>query len=466
MPQFLLHRQILALFLLCACAAFGSACAAEWTVASRTGEVRVQTARLALDAAELAPGVALPAPFTVNTGGDGELVISRGEDTLTIGPGSRIEIPEPPETGDAVTRVRQSLGSVLYQIQHRAKALFEVHTPYLVSVVKGTTFNVLSSADTTTVALIEGLLQIHTPDGQAEIFLNAGQAAIRSRGERDITVEDQRRVSAPVAGPVRISEGNARTNGAPANTARDNVLAALPHGTGIDSGIAIGGGALSIDGFAAAPALPEVSTAGIEIVPDSGISLGETSLALSGATLGDTVLLPALDIGETQIDIGGVSIDGSFNSGIVLDDTSISLGGAAIGATALTPAVDLGGITVDLGASVIGPDLALGDVTVGLGGIAIDETALTPPIALGETTLAVGLDGIDIDTVIDVGIIEPLEISLQIDTPALPELAETIPALTDTLGDTLGGVTGTVLDPVGELLGGNGPLGGSGLKLF
>lgn len=461
MPQFFLNRQILALFLLCACAAFGPAFAAEWTVASRTGEVRVQTARLALDAAELAPGVTLLAPFTVHTGSDGELVISRGEDTLTIGPGSRIEIPEPPETGDAVTRVRQSLGSVLYQIQHRAKALFEVHTPYLVSVVKGTTFNVLSSADTTTVALIEGLLQIRTPDGQADIFLNAGQAAIRSRGERDITVEDQRRVSAPVAGPVRIADGRSRTSSVPADAARD-VLAGLPHGA--DAGPTIDGGTLSIEGFATDPAILQVSGAGLDL--GNGISLGETSLALSGAAIGDASLLPALDIGETQIDIGGVSIDGSLNSGIVLDDTSISLGGAAIGATALTPAVDLGGITVDLGASVIGPDLALGDVTVGLGGIAIDETALTPPIALGETTLAVGLDGIDIDTVIDVGIIEPLEISLQIDTPALPELAETIPALTDTLGDTLGGVTGTVLDPVGELLGGNGPLGGGGLKLF
>lgn len=459
MRAFLPHRQMLAIFLLCAGSAFGAAFAAEWSVVSRTGEVRVQTPRQLLEAADLVPGAALAAPFSVHTAGDGDLVIARGEDKLDIGPGSHIEVPEAPAGDDPVTRVQQFLGSVLYQIRHRAKALFEVHTPYLVSVVKGTTFNVLSSTDTTTVALIDGLLQIHTPDGQAEIFLNAGQAAIRSRGERDITVEDQREVSAPVTGPIRIADGGSGASGSPTTVARGTAPNALrPE---VDTDTAIDGLALSSDGSVANPALAQARGADLDVNPGGGVSLGETGLTLAGASLGGTALLPVLDIGASELTIGDISIDGDLNSGIVLDDTSIGLEGAAIGPTALTPAVELGGVTLDLGGAVIGPDLALGDVAVGLGGIGIDETALIPPIALGETTLSAGLDG----AVIDIGVIEPLEVSLQIDTPLLPELVEeTIPVLTDTVTDTLdntlGDVAGAVTDPV------TGLLGVGGLKLF
>src|SRR5262245_64362773 len=63
---------------------------------------------------------------------------------------------------------------------------------------KGTQFNVVVSDDSTTVSLFEGSLELLATDGGAAVHLNAGEIAIRRKGEdaiRVIPMKDEDRKS-------------------------------------------------------------------------------------------------------------------------------------------------------------------------------------------------------------------------------------------------------------------------------
>lgn len=501
------------LLLLWAGLALGAAStsADEWTVTGVSGEVGVTTQQARLGAADIVPGLRLQAPFTVRTGSGGELAITRGEDSLGIGPDSLLDLPEAAGdgAGGPLTRIHQKLGSVLYQVRHRLEALFEVHTPYLVSVVKGTTFNVLATADSSTVALIEGRLLVRTPDERAEVFLEPGQAAIRSAGDEQITVEDQRRVSAPVAGPIRIADGRTavpaldvapvvspdsppltslRTPGGETRLAIDGasaVIAAIDTGAGLSVGegaLGLGGahvagsgtglsvdvgessveiGGLAVGGTGLTPAIEtggvSVSVGGVslDVGLEPGVEVGPTSVELGGVAIGGTGLTPAVQIGDASLDIGGISLGLGPDPGVELGETAIGLGGASVGGTGLTPALEVGDASLQIGGIGLGagpaPDLDLGDTALALGGLTVGETALTPEIGLGETTLNVGGSGIGLGAEIDLGVIDPLAIDVEIGTTDVAGL----PA---DLGQVVTDTATTVLDPVGQLIG--------GLKLF
>jgi len=173
----------------------------KWTVSEATGEVSIKTiSGLALSTQT---GTKLDPPFAILTGTDGRVVVTHGQDKLTISPNSKSVVPEPGETGQ-ITRIQQTLGSVLYHVQHRVKARFEVDTPYLVSVVKGTTFNIHVSSDASTVALIEGRLQVYTPDKKFELIMKPGQVATKSQQSKGIMLNDQRTLSSLKQGPITV----------------------------------------------------------------------------------------------------------------------------------------------------------------------------------------------------------------------------------------------------------------------
>lgn len=122
-------------------------------------------------------------PLTIETGTDGSIALRVHNDVISVAPASSIVIPESTTTGRGwLNRVLHNLGSAFYDIEARGEANFRVETPYLVSVVKGTSFNVTVSSDRTTVALVEGRLAISTPDFSDEVELLAGQIAVRGRG--------------------------------------------------------------------------------------------------------------------------------------------------------------------------------------------------------------------------------------------------------------------------------------------
>ena len=125
---------LIASFLLCGSAFAGD----EWIVRKTSGEVwtgqAAQPVSLSRDAV-LKPG------DTVTTGRNGRVLLVRGEETILVSPNSIIGIPAEKKDGLATT-ITQQAGSILLEVEKKNVPHFEVETPYLAAVVKGTQFRV------------------------------------------------------------------------------------------------------------------------------------------------------------------------------------------------------------------------------------------------------------------------------------------------------------------------------------
>ena len=109
---------------------------AQWTLIETSGAVFVaqplQAARFVSLHEKIAPG------STVTTGGNARAVVSRGTQSITVGPNSRIALPAAAANG--MTRIIQDFGAAMFKVDKRGVQHFEVDTPLIAAVVKGTTF--------------------------------------------------------------------------------------------------------------------------------------------------------------------------------------------------------------------------------------------------------------------------------------------------------------------------------------
>ncbi len=122
----------------------------------------------------LAAGAELGPGSRVKTGKDGRIVISRPGDTVSVSPNSRFGIPAPAKKGP-VTHIMQNLGTLLFKIKTRPQNPFNVRTPYLAAIIRGTTFTV--SVDDSNAAL-------HVATGAVEVTsILSGETALVRPGE-------------------------------------------------------------------------------------------------------------------------------------------------------------------------------------------------------------------------------------------------------------------------------------------
>jgi hypothetical protein len=175
------------LLLLCAFASFPPAWAGEgpWIVAELTGSAFSRPG----DAAN-APWQALrrgaPVGYgsVVRTDASGQLVLANGVDRIRMGANSELELPAV-VGADGVTRVIHWIGTVVFQVGKRPTPQFEVDTPYLVAIVKGTRFTTTVSAAGASVDVDEGVVGVATRAGGDATDLAAGQAASVSSAAPD-----------------------------------------------------------------------------------------------------------------------------------------------------------------------------------------------------------------------------------------------------------------------------------------
>lgn len=202
----------LILFVVTALAAEQSA-SQVWVVSNTFGSVSVNLQgkdETALTGVKV--GDRLRTPFAVKTGDTGNLTVTHGDDRVSIGPNAHLVFPAKRQASAGNTvHIDQRLGSVLYKVEHRKKDTFSVETPYLVSVVKGTVFTITTSVEDTTVALMQGSLQVTTPDKQHELLLEPGQVAVKSRTGERILLLDEHKLSAPEEGPVTLDQHNGKS---------------------------------------------------------------------------------------------------------------------------------------------------------------------------------------------------------------------------------------------------------------
>lgn len=140
--------------------AASAACAADdgvWSVSKASGEVWVATdgaQPVSLNQEEtFKPG------NTIRTGRNGRVLLVRGEETILISPNSVVGLPAEKKEGLSTTIIQQA-GSILLEVEKRNVKHFEVETPYLAAVVKGTQFSVTVGAGSTKVGVVRGQVEV------------------------------------------------------------------------------------------------------------------------------------------------------------------------------------------------------------------------------------------------------------------------------------------------------------------
>ncbi len=167
-----------------ACAAPGYA-ADAWRVVQMVGTVKV--GGTGVTPVAVTNDQTLPGGAWLETAPGARAILVRGTETMAVAPGSRVQLPLEKINGN--TQVLQSLGSVLYQIGKEKKPHFQVETPYLAAVVKGTTFTVTVKDGQASVDVTEGLVQVATPDLSDTQYVGAGFTATIRENEKNITVD-------------------------------------------------------------------------------------------------------------------------------------------------------------------------------------------------------------------------------------------------------------------------------------
>ena len=217
-----------------------------WSVSKSSGEVWLATGdaqQVSLKQEEtLKPG------DTIRTGRNGRVLLVRGEETILISPNSVVGVPAEKKEGLSTTIIQQA-GSILLEVEKRNVKHFEVETPYLAAVVKGTHFSVTVSAGSTKVGVLRGQVEVadfktgqiaQVMPGQVATALEHGKPGLSLSGSGTLNPIEQgkprastiERVPVPKSGlsvPRNAANGHAihalgaidkgaRTAGAPAQS--------------------------------------------------------------------------------------------------------------------------------------------------------------------------------------------------------------------------------------------------------
>ena len=157
-----------------------------WSVKKSSGEVwlassGVQQASVKTDEV-LQPG------DTIRTGRNGRVLLVRGEESILIAPNSVIGLPAEKKEGLATT-ITQQAGSILLEVEKKNVKHFEVETPYLAAVVKGTQFRVTVSASGATVDVVRGQVEVSDhKSGQIAQVMPGQHATAFSHGNAGLSL--------------------------------------------------------------------------------------------------------------------------------------------------------------------------------------------------------------------------------------------------------------------------------------
>ncbi len=288
---------------------------ADIEIVSVKGDVRITAAGKEFPAKA---GATLELPSTVRTGKDGSTDLRQGDTTIGIGPGTELDFPASGAPDGPVDRIVQPLGNAFYTVGPRGNRRLRVETPYLVAVIKGTQFNVAVEPDSGTISLYEGSLEILAPDVGSSVMLNAGEIAIRHRGDDAIRVIPMREGATPVSSSKESKEGSKDPDG-PVVLGHDG---AGPKGRGpIVTPIGPVEGKVTLDAEVDAGSL-----AGAQTGVDAGVDLGAGTVDAS-VTTGVDVGVVGVDVGvDAGVYAGGDLGAGTVDVGLEVLDTGIDVG--------------------------------------------------------------------------------------------------------------------------------------------
>ncbi len=163
----------------------------------------------------LRAGARIEPGSVVRTDGAGRIELTNGIDRIRLSPSSEIELPVA-LSGDPVTRVIHWIGTAFFQVGKRPGPQFEVDTPYIVAIVKGTKFTTTVSDAGASIKVSEGIVGVSAAAGGPSIDVTAGGSASVSAADSD-TVTPGPSGDATPAGARGKGSTLARSGGLPAD---------------------------------------------------------------------------------------------------------------------------------------------------------------------------------------------------------------------------------------------------------
>src|SRR6185369_6927001 len=145
-----------------------------WSVSKSSGEVWL--AANGAQPVSLTQEGTLRVGDTIRTGRNGRVLLVRGAETILISPNSVVGLPAEKKEGLSTTIIQQA-GSILLEVEKRNVKHFEVETPYLAAVVKGTQFSVTVNAGSTRVGVLRGQVEVSDFKTEQIAQVMPGQAA-------------------------------------------------------------------------------------------------------------------------------------------------------------------------------------------------------------------------------------------------------------------------------------------------
>lgn len=212
-----------------------------WSVSKSSGEVWIatdQAKQVSLKQDEtLKPG------DTIQTGRNGRVLLVRGEETILISPNSVVGLPLEKKDGLSTT-ITQQAGSILLDVEKRNVKHFEVETPYLAAVVKGTQFSVTVSATGTSVDVRRGQVEVsdfksgqiaQVMPGQTATSFTHGKSGLSLTGTGVLNPIEQGRPRASSIERISVPRGGFS---APRNRPSGKIIHALGHGNAVNGKLA------------------------------------------------------------------------------------------------------------------------------------------------------------------------------------------------------------------------------------
>jgi len=208
-----------------------------WSVSKSSGEVWMatdQAKQVSLKQDEtLKPG------DTIQTGRNGRVLLVRGEETILISPNSVVGLPLEKKDGLSTT-ITQQAGSILLDVEKRNVKHFEVETPYLAAVVKGTQFSVTVSATGTRVDVRRGQVEVsdfksgqiaQVMPGQIVTSFTHGKSGLSLTGTGVLNPIEQGRPRASSIERISVPKGGFS---APRSRPTGKIIHALGHGNAVN----------------------------------------------------------------------------------------------------------------------------------------------------------------------------------------------------------------------------------------
>jgi hypothetical protein len=154
----------------------GPALAADWVVLRLRGDVEVLVDGNWMP---LKRGDIVANEQMIRTLANGHAELQRDKEVVTLGNNTEIRIRHDSETG--YTTVLQDFGRVEVDAEAKRVKHFEVQTPYLAAVVKGTHFIVTSDGDGASVAVDRGAVAVQSVASERMTTISVGQTATVKR---------------------------------------------------------------------------------------------------------------------------------------------------------------------------------------------------------------------------------------------------------------------------------------------